>query len=153
MHEIKVFCATWAGLIGGALSAFFGGVLSPLFGGFDMTLCVLLICMAADYVTGFLVAAVFRRSKKSQDGALSSNAGWRGLCKKGVVLIIVVVAHHAGVVSGISFVREGVIFAFMANEIVSLFENAALMGVPVPPAIPKVIDALKSRAGEKRKEE
>ena len=104
--------------------------------------------MAADYVTGVLVAAVFRKSRKTASGALSSKAGFTGLLKKGVTLLIVMVAHGVEQAAGVPYIREAAVFAFMANEIVSLIENAGLMGIPVPSVVTKAIDLLKNRANE-----
>jgi len=142
MDKVKGFVVTAAGAA--------GGIVSAALGGWDPAIMTLLICMAADYATGFLVAAVFHKSMKSKNGALSSDAGWRGLCKKGVTLVIVAVAHHLGIVTDIPYVREAVIFAFMANEVISLSENAALMGIPINGIITKVIGALQNKSGEGR---
>ena len=69
-----------------------GGFIASLFGGWDAALTTLLIFMGVDYVTGLIVAGVFRRSQKSTDGALESRAGWKGLCRKGTTLLVVLVA-------------------------------------------------------------
>ena len=125
-----------------------GGFISSLFGGWNAALTTLLIFMGIDYVTGLIVAGVFKKSKKSESGALESLAGWKGLCRKGVTLLIVLVASRLDVALGSSFVKDAVVIAFTANETISIVENAGLMGIPIPAVITKAIDVLKSRAEE-----
>lgn len=125
-----------------------GGVISSLFGGWSAALTTLLIFMGIDYVTGLIVAGVFKKSMKSENGALESRAGWKGLCRKGVTLLIVLVASRLDVALGTNFVKDAVVIAFTANETISIIENAGLMGIPIPAVITKAIDVLKSRAEE-----
>lgn len=125
-----------------------GGFISSLFGGWSAALTTLLAFMAIDYVTGLIVAGVFKQSPKTQTGALESRAGWKGLCRKGVTLLIVLVAYRLDVVLGSSFIKDAVVIAFIANETISIVENAGLMGVPIPSTIVKAIDVLRSRAEE-----
>lgn len=120
-----------------------GAYISQAFGGWDNALTTLVIFFAVDYILGIMVAAVFKKSKKTKTGALSSVAGFRGLCKKGVMLLIVLVAVRLDIVIGSHFIKDATIIAFIANETVSIIENAGLMGVPIPPIIKKAIDALK----------
>ena len=77
-----------------------GSWLASLFGGWDTALSTLLIFMAVDYVTGLVVAGVFHRSKKTDTGKLESRAGWKGLCRKGASLLIVLVAYRLDIVIG-----------------------------------------------------
>lgn len=129
-----------------------GSFIASMFGGWDAALMTLLIFMAVDYITGLIVAGVFKASTKSENGALESRAGWKGLCRKGMTLLIVLVAYQLDVVMGSTFIRDAVIIAFIANETISIIENAGLMGIPVPAVITKAIDVLKSKAeseGEK----
>lgn len=120
-----------------------GSFISYLLGGFDMALITLLLFMAIDYITGFIVAAVFHKSNKTQSGSLNSRAGWKGLCKKGITLLIVLVAARLDLMMGVTFIRDGVIVAYIVNELLSIIENAGLMGVPIPKVITKGIEALK----------
>lgn len=94
------------------------------------------------------MAGVFHNSGKSDSGALESRAGWKGLCRKGVTLLIVLVAAQLDRVIGTTFVRDAVIIAFIANETISIVENAGLMGVPIPSAITKAIEVLKNKSEE-----
>ena len=79
-----------------ALLAAAGGLLAQALGGWDTALQSLIFCMAVDYLTGMLVAGVFRRSGKTESGALDSRAGFRGLCKKAGELAAVLVAARPG---------------------------------------------------------
>ena len=123
-----------------------GGFIASLFGGWDAALTTLLIFMGVDYVTGLIVAGVFHRSQKSTDGALESRAGWKGLCRKGMTLLVVLVACRLDLVMGSTFIRDTAIIAFIANETISIIENAGLMGVPIPAVVAKAIDILKQKA-------
>lgn len=123
-----------------------GGFIASLFGGWDAALTTLLIFMGVDYATGLIVAGVFHRSQKSTDGALESRAGWKGLCRKGTTLLVVLVACRLDRVTGSTFIRDTTIIAFVANETISIIENAGLMGVPIPAVVVKAIDILKQKA-------
>lgn len=122
-----------------------GGAVAAMFGGWDAAVATLCIFMAVDYVTGLVVAGVFHKSQKSENGALESRAGWKGLCRKGAVLLVVLVAARLDIVLGVNFVRDGVVTAFIVNETISIIENAGLMGVPIPAAITKAIDVLNKK--------
>ena len=132
-----------------------GSFVASFFGGWDAGLITLVIFMSIDYATGLIVAGVFKASPKTESGALESKAGWKGLCRKGMTLLYVLIAHRLDLVvgSGTSFVRDLVVIGFMANELISITENAGLMGLPVPPIITKAIDILKKKAEEKSEEE
>lgn len=122
-----------------------GGALSYLFGGFDMALQALIIFMIVDYTTGLIVAGVFKKSNKSENGALESKAGWKGLCKKGVSLLIVLIATSLDRLTGTVIIRDAVIFGFIANECLSIVENAGVMGLPIPKFLVDAIEVLKNR--------
>lgn len=128
-----------------------GSVIAGLFGGWDTALITLMIFMTVDYITGLLVAGVFHNSEKTPSGALESRAGWKGLCRKGVTLLVVLVACRLDLVTGANFIRDAVIIGFIANETISIVENAGLMGIPIPAVIIRAIDVLKHKAegGEK----
>nr|DAN01651.1 MAG TPA: holin [Caudoviricetes sp.] len=122
-----------------------GSAIASLFGGWDAALVTLIIFMAIDYVTGLLVAGVFHKSQKTENGSLESRAGWKGLCRKCITLLMVLVATRLDIVTGTSFIRDAVVIAFIANETISLVENAGLMGVPIPEVITSAIEVLKKR--------
>ena len=115
--------------------------LAALFGGLDFALATLLIFMGVDYVTGLMVAA----AGKSPKGKLSSKVGWKGLAKKCVILLLVLVAAQLDVVLGTSYVRAGVCIAFLCNEVISILENAGLMGVPLPAALKNAVELLQKK--------
>ncbi|MBQ7793847.1 MAG: phage holin family protein [Clostridia bacterium] len=126
-----------------AITGVIGGVISMLFGGWSAAMTTLSICMAIDYITGFAVAAVFKKSPKSASGALESRAGFKGLLRKGAILLIVLIAHRLDIALGVAFIKDGVITAYILNETVSIIENVGLMGLPIPAVITKAIDMLK----------
>ena len=123
---------------------FAAGLLSWLVGGFDTPVLALVVCMAVDYVTGLLVAGVFHASPKTASGGLDSRVGWKGLARKFVTLLMVVVANLADVLLELHYIRDAVIVAFCANECISILENAGLMGI----RIPKVLTAALEKLGE-----
>ena len=123
-----------------------GGFIASLFGGWDTALITLVIFMGIDYLTGFIVAGVFHNSEKTENGALESRAGFKGLCRKGVTLLVVLVACRLDLIMGSNFIRDAVIIAFIANETISIIENAGLMGIPIPAVITKAIEVLKKKA-------
>lgn len=125
-----------------------GGFVASLFGGWDTALVTLIIFMGVDYLTGLIVAGVFHNSEKTASGTLESRAGWKGLCRKGVSLLVVLVACRLDLVMGSDFIRDAVVIAFIANETISIIENAGLMGVPIPAAITKAIDVLNAKADQ-----
>ncbi len=125
-----------------------GSILAALLGGWDMALQTLIIFMAVDYSTGLVVAGVFHRSGKSTTGSLESLAGWKGLCRKGGTLLLVLVAAQLDRVMGSEFCRDAVVIGFLANEAISIIENVGLMGVPFPPVLRKAIEVLKNQTGE-----
>lgn len=120
-----------------------GGFIAMVFGGWSDALATLMIFMGVDYVTGLIVAGIFKKSKKSESGALESRAGFKGLCRKGVALLIVLVAVRLDIIMHTTYIRDAVVIAFIANESISIIENAGLMGVPVPGVIAKAIDVLR----------
>ncbi|MGB4440457.1 MAG: phage holin family protein [Sedimentibacter sp.] len=124
-----------------------GSVVANLLGGWDMALQTLVLFMAVDYVTGLIVAGVFKKSEKSETGALESKAGWKGLLKKGVTLLIVLVATQLDKMTGTEIIRDAVIIAYVVNEAISIIENAGLMGVPIPDIIKRTLEMLKNKEG------
>lgn len=125
-----------------------GALIASLFGGWDTALATLMIFMAMDYVTGLIVAGVFHTSQKSENGALESRAGWKGLCRKGVTLLVVLVACRLDLITGTNFIRDAVIIAFICNETISIIENAGLMGIDIPPALTAAIEVLKKKSDD-----
>lgn len=125
-----------------------GSLISGLFGGWNASLTTLLLFMAADYVTGLIVAGVFKKSPKTKTGSLESKAGFKGLCRKGTMLLFVLIAYRLDLMVGVHYMRDTVTIAFITNELISITENAGLMGIPLPSVITNAIDILTKRSGE-----
>ncbi len=126
-----------------------GSWLASLFGGWDGAMVTLVIFMAVDYAAGLAVAGVFHASGKSSGGALESRAGFKGLCRKGMAMLFVLIGCRLDMLLGVDYVRNGVIIGFAANELLSIVENAGLMGLPLPAALTRAVDVLNARTGEK----
>lgn len=125
----------------------FGAYVASFFGGWSASLTTLLIFMAFDYITGLIVAGVFHNSPKTESGALESHAGLKGLFRKFMTLVFVLVGHRLDLSMGTSYIRDAVCIAFIANELISLVENAGLMGIPIPEVITNAIDILSKKDG------
>ena len=78
-----------------------GAFVTALFGEWDGALLTLLLFMAADWLTGLIVAGVFHRSPKSRNGALESRIGLKGLCRKGAMLLVVLIAYRLDLMAGL----------------------------------------------------
>ena len=122
-----------------------GSLVASLFGGWTASLTTLLIFMGIDYVSGLIVAGVFHNSPKTETGALESRAGLKGLIRKFTMLLFVLVGHRLDVAVGSAYIRDAICIAFIANELLSIVENAGLMGVPIPAVITNAIDILKKK--------
>lgn len=120
-----------------------GSCIASLFGGWTASLTTLMIFMGIDYLSGLIVAGVFHNSPKTASGALESRAGFKGLIRKAMVLVLVLIGHRLDVSVGTSYIKDAVCIAFIANELISIIENAGLMGIPVPEVITNGIDLLK----------
>lgn len=125
-----------------------GGAIASAFGGWSAGLTTLLIFMAVDYLSGLIVAGVFHNSPKSEGGSLESRAGWKGLVRKGMTLLIVLIGCRLDILLGIMYIRDAIIIAFIINELLSIIENAGLMGVPIPKALENAIELLKDKSEE-----
>lgn len=124
-----------------------GSFILTLFGGWTPAMTILVVFMVVDYVTGFLAAAVFGVSKKTATGALSSAAGFRGLCKKFVILIVVLLgAQVDALLNSGELAKNAVILTYAMNELLSILENLGLMGMPVPAILQKAIEVLKLKS-------
>ena len=119
-----------------------GSLITTAFGGWDTGLATLVMFMAIDFISGLIVAGVFQKSKKTESGALESRIGWKGLARKCMTLLFVLIAYRLDLMIGTDYIRDAVIIGFCANELISIVENAGLMGVPLPNVIKKAIDIL-----------
>ena len=123
-----------------------GSFIASLFGGWDTGIGTLVLFMGIDFFSGLAVAGIFKNSTKTETGALESKAGFKGLCRKGMTLFFVLIAYRLDLVIGTNYIRDAVIIGFIANELISIVENAGLMGLPLPAVIAKAIDVLKKKA-------
>ena len=120
-----------------------GGWLGYFLGGCDGLLYTLLAFTAMDYITGIMCAV--------NDHTLSSEVGFRGICRKVLIFMLVGIANilDIHVLGNGSVLRTAVIFFYISNEGVSLLENAAHLGLPVPDAIKTVLEQLHDRSDGK----
>ena len=121
----------WVKLVFGAIA----GLLSYLFGGLDMLFTALLVCVVVDYITGVLAALYEKR--------LNSEVGFRGILKKVVILLIIVVAHMIETAAGVNGIRDIAIGFYIANEGISILENAGRMNVPICDKLAKYLEQLR----------
>lgn len=126
-----------------------GSAIATAYGGWSASLTTLLIFMGVDYISGWILAGVFHKSPKTDSGGLESKAGWKGLCRKGMVLALVLVGCRLDLLSGSSYIRDAMCIAFISNEFISIVENAGLMGIPIPPVVMDAIEVLKKKGEEK----
>lgn len=125
-----------------------GSVVASALGGWDSAILVLIIFMAIDFGSGLACAVFWNKSNKSDNGALSSKACWRGITKKIFTILLVVCAHYADVLLNCDYIRNAIVVAFCASELISICENAALMGImpePVRKVFDKIIDIMKGK--------
>ena len=117
-----------------------GGWLGYFLGGCDGLLYALIAFVAIDYITGVMCAI--------SDKTLSSEVGFRGICRKVLIFLLVGIGHivDAQVIGSGGVMRTAVIFFYLSNEGVSLIENAAHLGLPVPDKLKAVLEQLHDRA-------
>ena len=122
-----------------------GGWLGYFLGGCDGLLYALLAFVVIDYITGVMCAIV--------DKTLSSEVGFKGICRKVLIFLLVGIANvlDVQVIGTGSVLRTAVIFFYISNEGVSLLENAAHLGLPVPEKIKTVLEQLHDRAESEEK--
>lgn len=119
--------------------------LSYLFGTFDNGTETLFVFICIDFITAVFVGFC-NKSKNTADGGLSSKVFFLGVCKKfGVIPMYIIVGHFLDIYLGIDFVKNAVVIAFITSELISITENCALIGVPIPGQITKCIEVLKEK--------
>ena len=123
-----------------------GGWLGYFLGGCDGLVYALLAFVVIDYLTGIMCAI--------NDHTLSSEVGFRGICRKVLIFLLVGIANilDVNIIGSGSVLRTAVIFFYISNEGVSLMENAAHLGLPVPEKIKVVLEQLHNRAEDKEDE-
>ena len=122
--------------------AMIGGWLGYFLGGYDGLLYALIVFMVVDYITGVMCAIV--------DKKLSSAVGFKGICRKVLILMLVGIANllDVQVIGTGSVLRTAVIFFYLSNEGVSLLENAARLGLPIPEKLKAGLAQLHDKANE-----
>ena len=117
-----------------------GGWLGYFLGGYDGLLYALVVFMVVDYVTGVMCAI--------NDKTLSSSVGFRGICRKVLILMLVGIANilDVTVIGTGAILRTAVIFFYLSNEGVSLLENAGHLGLPIPEKLKEILAQLHDRA-------
>ena len=142
MHllTIKSFIITAAGVL--------GSFILSLFGGWSDAMTALMIFMGIDILTGVAVAAYFKTSPKTDCGTLSSKTMATGLCRKGVMILIVLGCAQLDIVLHLSYIRDAAIIAFCASEFLSIIENCGLMGIKFPAAVTKAVELLQAKGDE-----
>ena len=122
------------------------GAIAGLFGAWTPGLTILVVMMLIDYVTGVLVA-VTGKSPKSETGKLSSVAGFMGLARKGFIMLIVLVATllDKAIGNAAMMFQSAAVFYYIANEGLSILENADLMGVPFPAFIREHLESMREQ--------
>lgn len=129
-----------------------GTAVAQYMGGWDGLTKLLAFVMSVDYLTGALCAAVWHKSPKTATGGYESRAGFKGLIRKGVIILIVMVAAELDKLAGTTAMRTATILFFAANDGMSILENLGIMGVPYPPALKNAFEVLR-RKSEDRGEE
>lgn len=103
---------------------------------------ILLLLMVIDLIVGFTVSAVWHKSSKTKSGKVSSKVMFKGIVKKILTLVLVVVAYQIDILLGYDVIRHIAIIAFIVQEIISIIENIAITGIKSPEIITKALDVL-----------
>ncbi len=134
MEHLKIKIVLWAGVL--------GSLISKIFGGWTPSMTTLVTFMMIDYISGLVVAAVFKKSRKTPGGALDSRVGFKGMIKKGSMLVIVYIAVRMDLIGNTTFIKNTTIIGLICNELTSIGENFGLMGVPYPKVITDAFEVL-----------
>ncbi len=124
------------------------GAIAGFFGGFSPVMKCLLIFNIVDYATGY-ICALLGRSPKTESGGASSKVGFIGLARKAFIWLVVLLAIllDRAIGSGNAAFQTAAAFFYISNEGLSIIENAALMGVPIPPFLKKILEVLLEKSG------
>ena len=138
---MKNFLSAISGVICAVL-----GAAAACFGGWSAALTTLLIFMGIDYISGLIVAGVFHTSPKSENGALESRAGWKGLIRKCMTLLAVLIGARLDILLATAYIKDAMVIAFCVNELLSIIENWGLMGLPMPKIMTEAVELLKAKS-------
>lgn len=120
------------------ISSVFGSIATYLFGGWSTLLHFMLICMVLDYISGCFASII-------EGKGLSSAVGFKGITKKVFMILTLYLAHYADLAVGVDWIMIGTTWFWIANELVSLAENYARMGLPFPNSLKKLITIIKDK--------
>lgn len=119
-----------------------GAIITFLLGGWSPLLQVLVLFIILDYVLGFLVAATH--------GQLSSEIGFKGIAKKVIILALVAIAYSIDKIMGDgTFIRDAVIFFYLANELLSILETVGKTNLPIPDVLKRAVETLNNKGDAK----
>ena len=137
MSKIQIIIDSIAGVVGAVLGFMYGEVTGLFW--------ALIAFMALDYITGVIVAVIEKR--------LSSEVGFRGLAKKILILVFVAVGHIADtyILGGTPAAMSAVMLFYIANEGISIIENAAALGLPVPKKLTSIMEQIKNKSESEEK--
>lgn len=141
LTAISLAVSTVCGFIAGAL------------GGFDSLLQSLILVMGMDIITGVWVSVHYKRSCKTQSGKFSSKALRHGIGNKILILLVVAISVIIDQIAGLDLLRNVTVMFYIIEEAVSILENVALMGVPLPRKLIQVLDILDEEAYVRKDEE
>ena len=127
------------------------GLITSLLGGWTRGLSCLVTLMIVDYLTGMILAIVFKKSTKSNTGGCSSKVGFIGLIKKFIILLMVVVGNQVDLLLSVHYVKDCCCIGFCCNEIISIIENVGLMGIKLPKIISDSISILQKKGESENK--
>ena len=122
------------------------GAIAGLFGEWNTMLTILAVVMAIDYISGWIVAAC-GRSPKTEGGGLSSKVGFVGIAKKAFIMLLILLATmlDRAIGNGTSVFQSSLVLYYIANEGLSILENAALMGVKFPEKLKRALEAMREK--------
>lgn len=117
-----------------------GSIMTIAFGGWDQLLTIFIITIGIDYITG-LVASI------REGSGLDSKVGFWGITRKFMMFLVIILAHQIDLMVGneLSVIKNGAVYFYMANELISITENYGRMGLPLPSKLRKVIAVLKNK--------
>lgn len=121
-----------------------GGTIFSYLVGWNTVIEALLVAMAVDYITGILAAYI------NPNMALNSQKGFKGICKKIIIILLVALAHELDKMTGQPLVQTMVVWFFIGNEGLSIIENAAKAGLPIPKKLRETLEQLANEKGAKQ---
>lgn len=126
-----------------------GSILTNIVGKITINFETLLLFMLIDLLSGFICAAIFKQSTKTDSGGLSSTAMTKGIAKKVGMLLLIAVAYRVGLALGTAYLRDAVVIALIVEEAISILENLGKMGIKIPSVLSEAIDVLNKKVVDK----